>query len=62
VAIKREQASCDGLGKNIEFYGILVTKMDEKNVTARVDQIWSEPRARVEIEKVYGEFRKSAAA
>ena|SRR6516165_4874243 len=59
VAIKRERASQRGHGKNAEFYTGLKSRVDKNDI---VRQKWDEQSTRVEIEKVYGEFRQTEAA
>jgi hypothetical protein len=59
IAIKREDASSVGHNKNAQFYGSLKQKTGNYE---RVSEHWNEDSVRREIEKVYGEFRKTEAA
>lgn len=60
AAIKREDATRNGLALNIQLYkGVQQTlKPDGSDL---VDQKWNEKTIRDEIEKVYGEFRTGEA-
>jgi hypothetical protein len=58
-AIKRETSSSVGHSKNAEFYAALRKQINDNDV---VRQHFDEASIRSEIEKVYGEFRKSEAA
>jgi hypothetical protein len=59
VAIKRENASSIGHSKNAEFYGLLQSSLEDGEM---VRQRFDDKAISTEIEKVYGEFRKSEAA
>lgn len=58
-AIKRENASMVGHGKNAEFYSGLKERVAGEE---KVRDKWEEKDVRGKIEQVYGEFRKSEAA
>lgn len=59
-AVQREMISSDGHRKNAEFYNILRKPLMGTSQIVR-DQ-WTDETMRPEIERVYGEFRKSEAA
>lgn len=59
-AVRRETSSAAGHGKNATFYEALKQKL-EADGSDKVRDKWDEKDVKQQIEKVYGEFRKSEA-